>query len=347
MVANLPPSFFASGGQAKFIEQTGISCVQFGCGRKARATSLALDASGNVYVAGWTKSSYYNSAFAGGTYDAFLAKYMPATGALVYGNQFGTSGDEIGNAVAADSAGNVIVAGYTAGTMPSCLPSACSTAGGQDVFVAQYQPNTTNNAAPPPTFFAASRALSYATINTAVDPTLWFTSLVDGTGSITESGGTMNLSPAPNNGNSQQIVQSLNKHDLTKSSSEVKVTSVVSAAGHVNQIFTLQVDWNNQLNWWYESGNLYANYLLAGVQHALATLRYDPAVHVWWRFRETAGTVYWETSQDGTTWTAQGSTPTSGLFSVQSLDTIIHAREFGVGNPNPGTAKFSNVNPPP
>lgn len=40
------------------------------------------------------------------------------------------------------------------------------------------------------------------------------------------------------------------------------------------------------------------------------TTTYDPAAMRWLRFRETAGSVYWETSPDGVTWTARRSLPT-------------------------------------
>lgn len=38
------------------------------------------------------------------------------------------------------------------------------------------------------------------------------------------------------------------------------------------------------------------------------SVTYDPVQHAWFRLRESAGTLYWETSPDGTTWTNQRTT---------------------------------------
>ncbi|MBZ5603942.1 MAG: SBBP repeat-containing protein, partial [Acidobacteriia bacterium] len=88
---------------------------------------IASDASGNVYVAGSTKSADLKvtqnaaqTAYAGGTFDratgdGFVAKYS-STGTLVYLTYIGGKSDDLATAVAADSAGNAYVTGYTNST---------------------------------------------------------------------------------------------------------------------------------------------------------------------------------------------------------------------------------------
>ena len=182
---------------------------------------------------------------------------------------------------------------------------------------------------------------------TQIDTTKWYPwAGPDGLATITESGGSINLSPAPGNGGSQALVESIGTYELTNSSASVQILSVVSATGNVNTVFTVQLDWNNQLNWWYEYGYLYANYVLNGVQYPVATLTYNPIVHAYWRLRESDGTTCWETSSDGTQWTLQATAPTSTLFSLKALNYILSASEFSTGNPTPGTASFTNMNPP-
>lgn len=51
-----------------------------------------------------------------------------------------------------------------------------------------------------------------------------------------------------------------------------------------------------------------ARYTIGGTNTTLATWTYSATTHAWLRVREAAGTVYWDTSPDGMTWTTQAST---------------------------------------
>jgi hypothetical protein len=42
----------------------------------------------------------------------------------------------------------------------------------------------------------------------------------------------------------------------------------------------------------------------------LFSTSYSPSLHRWWRIRESSGTLYWETSPNGNSWTSQTSYPT-------------------------------------
>lgn len=81
-------------------------------------------------VAGYTAGSL--QATNAGLKDAFVAKYS-AAGALLWVRMLGTASDDLAHGVAADSSGNVYVAGVTGGALPGA-----SSAGGQDVFLAKY-----------------------------------------------------------------------------------------------------------------------------------------------------------------------------------------------------------------
>ncbi|MEK7681846.1 MAG: SBBP repeat-containing protein, partial [Chloroflexota bacterium] len=97
---------------------------QFGTNLSDLAQGLAVDGTGNVFVAGYTEGAFSGQTSAG-QFDAFVRKYDP-TGAAVWTRQFGsppvppaTKGEvTFGQAVAVDAVGGVYVIGYTLGTLP-------------------------------------------------------------------------------------------------------------------------------------------------------------------------------------------------------------------------------------
>ena len=100
------------------------------------ATRIAVDASGNIYVAGYTESTDFpatsGNVATGDSYDVFVTKLNPAGTSIVYSTIIGGTGDDRANAIALDSAGNAYVAGYTwSATFPNTtgVPG-----GGQDAF---------------------------------------------------------------------------------------------------------------------------------------------------------------------------------------------------------------------
>ncbi len=111
---------------------------------------IAVDAAGNAYVTGSTVSSNFpvSAPFQGtrrGVADAFVTKLDPS-GALVFSTFLGGSGDDAGNAIVVDGAGNVLVAGTTtSGNFPvqgaaPFAPFQPTLRGGNDAFVAKLGP---------------------------------------------------------------------------------------------------------------------------------------------------------------------------------------------------------------
>ncbi|HEX7173950.1 MAG TPA: SBBP repeat-containing protein, partial [Pyrinomonadaceae bacterium] len=79
---------------------------------------VAVDAAGNAYVAGDTFSTDFPGpspiqAAKDVSFDAFVLKLNPTGSGLVYATYLGGNGDDFGNAVAVDPAGNAYVVGYT------------------------------------------------------------------------------------------------------------------------------------------------------------------------------------------------------------------------------------------
>ena len=100
---------------------------QFGTSAGELGYSVAVDSTGNVYVVGRT-TGIFSGQTAPGNGDAFVWKYN-SVGSLVWGQQFGTSGDDGAWAVATDASGNVLVTGDTSGAFVG------SNAGENDGFV--------------------------------------------------------------------------------------------------------------------------------------------------------------------------------------------------------------------
>ncbi|HEX5432074.1 MAG TPA: SBBP repeat-containing protein, partial [Bryobacteraceae bacterium] len=82
------------------------------------ASGLAIDASGNAYVAGYTSSADLPSVGAmqasfNGLYDAFVSELSAQGNALAFSTFYGGSGADEANAIAVDSNGNMFVGGQT------------------------------------------------------------------------------------------------------------------------------------------------------------------------------------------------------------------------------------------
>ncbi|HKQ08116.1 MAG TPA: SBBP repeat-containing protein [Blastocatellia bacterium] len=83
-----------------------------------KGLSIAVDATGNACVAGWTTSTDFQTVNAlqatpGGNGDAFVSKLNAAGTAFVYSTYLGGDGGDWGAAIAVDNAGSVYVAGAT------------------------------------------------------------------------------------------------------------------------------------------------------------------------------------------------------------------------------------------
>ncbi|MBI4468212.1 MAG: SBBP repeat-containing protein [Acidobacteria bacterium] len=84
--------------------------------------SIAIDTTGNAYLAGNTGSADFPSVnafqpvFGGGATDAFVAELNPRGSALIYSSYLGGAGADTGSGIAVDTAGNAHIAGRTAST---------------------------------------------------------------------------------------------------------------------------------------------------------------------------------------------------------------------------------------
>ena len=99
--------------------------------------AIAVDGSGNVYVAGHSNATWGSPvrAYSGSGYDAFVAK-LNSSGSLTW-NTFlgGNGGEDQANGIAVDGSGNVYVTGWSVATWGS--PVTAFGGGSSDAFVAK------------------------------------------------------------------------------------------------------------------------------------------------------------------------------------------------------------------
>lgn len=125
-----------------------------------RAFGLALDASGNIFIAGAAQSPNFPTTVGvvqganNGQSDAFVAKLNPAGPTLVYSTLLGGAGVDQANGIAVDSSGDAFITGFTnSSNFPTFSPiqavlgiaggSSCGATACSDAFVSELNPAAT------------------------------------------------------------------------------------------------------------------------------------------------------------------------------------------------------------
>jgi hypothetical protein len=101
---------------------------------------IAVDGSGNVYVAGYSDDAWGSPVndYAGGNFDAFAAK-LNSSGVLQWNTFMGSSVTDVGNGIAVDGSGNVYVTGDSRATWGT--PVNAYAGGNYDAFVVKLNSN--------------------------------------------------------------------------------------------------------------------------------------------------------------------------------------------------------------
>ena len=124
---------------------TLLWAARFGGSALERCNGVSLDSSGNIFLTG--QYGFFGTAIdfgggplplSGGTsafqYDTFIAK-LTSNGAYSWANGYGALGDDVGNCIAVDSSGNVIMGGIFHQTVNYGGTNVVSL-GGSDTFLA-------------------------------------------------------------------------------------------------------------------------------------------------------------------------------------------------------------------
>ena len=112
-----------------------------------RGVDVVLDDSNNVVITGWTTSTSgiastgaYQTSYAGGTYDAFIAKFSN-TGGRQWSSYYGAKDEDAGQGIALDDLGNGFVTGWTISSKGMATSGAYQTSNGggsHDGFIAKF-----------------------------------------------------------------------------------------------------------------------------------------------------------------------------------------------------------------
>lgn len=173
---------------------------------------------------------------------------------------------------------------------------------------------------------------------------LWYAWADEGCLSVEEGGAVSFVPPTVGQDRSFCAYSTAALYDLRGDTVTVEVPAVTAGTGRT--FFTLSDE---------RSTNLFL-FLVTGQQLRFARPRgedfeylggsvdYTAQEHRWWRFRESGGTTYFETSGDGREWTIRTTAP-----NPTALDAVFVQMGGGTIDPtdNQGTARFDNFNLPP
>jgi hypothetical protein len=172
-----------------------------------------------------------------------------------------------------------------------------------------------------------------------IDPSKWNTY---GTG-VAEVNQRVEIRPLANVAENYEGYITQAFYDLTDSAIHLEVVQTLRPVAGAFVFFEVGDGNNNRIIFNVKEETLNCVQAVAGYFTTLATLPYDARLHRWLRLRDSQGTVYWETSPDGTHWAVQFQKERPiNLFNVQI--------GFGAGLPqvvpSPGMAIFDSFNVP-
>ena len=169
-------------------------------------------------------------------------------------------------------------------------------------------------------------------------------SLWDVLGTVNESGGRAVLTPISGFSFLTTDVQ----YDLTASQVIMHVPTVTAAgiSGTLLSGVSLEMNSSNSASIFKFGNDIICQKIVAGVTTNVLSTPYNPATHVYWRFREAAGIFYWEVSAAGTSWTSLFSTTVAtNLFPVTAVYLTFAAGYTSGFELSPGMLEIAAVNP--
>lgn len=172
----------------------------------------------------------------------------------------------------------------------------------------------------------------------------WERSWEDETGMLAEAGGKLVVTLVPNSKSSASYV-SASAFDLTSSSVLIEVPSAVSTADGSNTRIELGAPGDRGIEMRESQGQLRFRFKALDAAQEIGSVLYSPMKHRWWRIRESANTLYWETAPDGKAWEIQAQ--------LSPVPIPIDALDLSIGSdgwaeqPSPGVSSFDNLNLPP
>ena len=169
------------------------------------------------------------------------------------------------------------------------------------------------------------------------------TSLWNEYGTVSESGGVLTIT-GTTGAAAYGGYSSINQYDLTSSYvfSRLLDPGNQSIASWQASPVLLTLDASNTLSWYVNAGLIHAQKQVSGsYADVKGDVSYDAAVHKWFRIRESGGTIYWDYSTNGKTWTNY--TSLANPFAVTALYVDCNAGHYA-SEVSSTTAAFDNLN---
>ena len=173
-----------------------------------------------------------------------------------------------------------------------------------------------------------------------LDPAAWSAPDPSSPTTVSEQNQRLEVTLQPNTAG-YNSVSSAAPFDFSNKTVQVEVAQPISMGGWVENFFELVQDSNNYYLIDVGAGSIVFDSITNGVRDRTLG-NFNPTTQRFWRYRHdaAAGTVNFEASPDGITWTTYKSiAPTFPLTGVRAL---LGAGAWGTGNGAPGTAVYDN-----
>lgn len=175
-------------------------------------------------------------------------------------------------------------------------------------------------------------------VGATIDTAIWTANYVGGAMTLTQNNvGIVTLTAAAN----YSAFYNSTAYDLTDSYAFIETTTVPNQSTNAEAFLKLEEDFDNYFIIALENGTLYFREVVAGTPTTLSSVSWNATTHKWWRIRESSGTVYYDTSEDGIVWTNRTSV-------VYTVDATAVKPSIGAGTyqteTSPGTFQFDKFN---
>lgn len=134
--------------------------------------------------------------------------------------------------------------------------------------------------------------------------------------------------------------------NLTGSSVDTHIIQIPPLGNATTEgLYIVRYDPHNYFAIFVSGGGFYARLRQAGINTTNALPSYDPVAHAYWRIREAAGSVYFETSPNRSTWTVQYSQVHTLGSKIQTMRLHFECGYYG-SETSPGPFVIGAVNAP-
>lgn len=171
-----------------------------------------------------------------------------------------------------------------------------------------------------------------------------WTTNTSGSGSVSEASGRATCAlPNSTAGSHIAYYKSTYAYDLTGDAAAITINGMVATGVACIATFELWKDASNIYYWQQGSGTLTARKLVGGVDTQLYSASWNATTYKYLRIRESAGTVYFDSSSNGTSWTNRATQTVAGAFAVTSLYVQFGAYCGNVASPGSLTIEDFNL----